>query len=313
MKNRLLFVGKLAVSLSLLLYLVSIVDIRAMLSRFANIEIGFLVIAFFVSITCVSLSALKWKLILSCDGVDRSYPFLWRLYYIGNFFSLFLPSSIGGDVYRVYAVSAEDKKYAKTTSSVLFDRISGLFALLSISLFGYLSLPGRRYDYLLLAIYALGIASFYFCTSELCINAFRKLDKKIVRHISTLLLSFRSYRLDSLQLAKILGIAFFFQFLIVLNVKLYTLALSIDIPMSQLIVIVPLIFLTEVLPISINGAGVRDSAFVFFFVMIGHTKEEGLAVGLLLIIMRYIGGLVGGSVLVATVLQKHLATKTTET
>ena len=85
-------------------------------------------------------------------------------------------------------------------------------------------------------------------------------------------------------------------------------ALSIDIPMSQLIVIIPLIFLTEVLPISINGAGVRDSAFVFFFVMIGHTKEEGLAVGLLVIIMRYIGGLVGGSVLLSSIIHRHWLT-----
>jgi hypothetical protein len=46
--------------------------------------------------------------------------------------------------------------------------------------------------------------------------------------------------------------------------------------------------------------------------MLGHTMEEGLAMGLLVIAMRYIGGLVGGSVLVATVLQKHMATRTRE-
>ncbi len=70
--------------------------------------------------------------------------------------------------------------------------------------------------------------------------------------------------------------------------------------------------LTEVIPISINGAGVRDSAYVFFFILIGHTKEEGLAIGLLVIAMRFLSGLVGGSVLVASLIQRHLATRTPE-
>jgi hypothetical protein len=69
---------------------------------------------------------------------------------------------------------------------------------------------------------------------------------------------------------------------------------------SVLLVIIPLIYLTEILPISINGLGVRESAFGFFFVLIGHTVEEGLAVSLLVIGMRYLLGLLGGTLLLLT-------------
>ena len=308
-KTKLLVLAKITVSVSLLVYLLSIVDIDATLTRLRDIKIGYAAVAFFISIGMVMISSLKWKIILQSDGLVTPYGKLLQSYYIGNFLGLFLPSSFGGDVYRVYALTSTGSGVGKVTSSVLFDRITGLYALLSIALFGFISLPGTEYDLALFLLYVSGIAVFFLLTSRRLIDKLDSSNRILVRHLSTMLNSFRSYRKDMRYFWKIVAIAILFQFLIVINNKLYTLALSIDIPFSQLMVIIPLGFLTEVLPISINGAGVRDSAFVFFFVMIGHTKEEGLAIGLLVIAMRYISGLVGGSVLVTSVIQRYLITR----
>jgi uncharacterized protein (TIRG00374 family) len=310
MKRNLLFLLKLTVSVSLLVYLISIVDFSATLARLKDIKVGYAVVAFFISIGMVMLSALKWKIILRADGLDTPYLSLLQSYYIGNFLGLFLPSAFGGDVYRVYALSSVGKGVGKVTSSVLFDRISGLFALLSISLFGYLVLPDTRYDPHVVILYLAGVVVFFLLTSTKVIEGLRSYQRTPVRYLVDLLRSFRSYRLEPRNFLKIIAIAFLFQFSVVINNTLYAHALSIDIPFRELVVIIPLIFLTEALPISVNGAGVRDGALVFFFVLLGHTMEEGLAIGILVIAMRYIGGLVGGSVLVATVLQKHMATKT---
>jgi hypothetical protein len=80
MKKNLLFVAKIAVSVSLLLYLLSIVDINATLTRLRGIKIGYAVIAFFISIGMVMLSALKWKVILRSDGLDTPYATLLQSY-----------------------------------------------------------------------------------------------------------------------------------------------------------------------------------------------------------------------------------------
>ncbi len=109
------------------------------------------------------------------------------------------------------------------------------------------------------------------------------------------------------MLAWVLLLAFVFQFNIVVIIKVYTLALGIEVSFFVLLVIVPLIFLTEVLPISINGLGVRESAFAFFFVMNGLTVEEGVAVSLLIVAERYLLGLVGGSLLLARVISSRTA------
>jgi uncharacterized membrane protein YbhN (UPF0104 family) len=96
-------------------------------------------------------------------------------------------------------------------------------------------------------------------------------------------------------------LAFAFQFNVIIINKVYTLAVGVDVDFTILLVIIPLIFLTDVLPISINGLGVRESAFAFFFVMNGLTVEQAVAVALLVVAERYLIGLVGGLLLLATV------------
>ena len=59
MKKILFVIAKIAVSVSLLLYLISIVDINATLIRLSEIKVGYAVIAFFISIVMVMLSALN--------------------------------------------------------------------------------------------------------------------------------------------------------------------------------------------------------------------------------------------------------------
>jgi len=305
MKKKLVGLLKLSVSVALIAYLFSIVDLSGLAERYRTIDPRFLILAVTLLVAQVAISALKWKLILRADGLDTPYLGLLRAYYIGNFLSLFLPSSFGGDIYRVYAVTSANKSLGKTTSSVLFDRLTGLLALLTISLFAYVSLPGGRYDLALVALYLAGIVSFFGLTSVRAVEMLRGSNLKLISKSSVLLSSFRTYRNDLGMLWKVLSISLLFQLGIVVINKIYAMALSIGIAFHELLVIIPLVYLTEVLPISINGIGVRDSAFVFFYSTLGYAKEDGLAIALLVLVMRYVSGLVGGLVLLGSVIRQH--------
>lgn len=58
-----------------------------------------------------------------------------RLYWIGMFYNLFLPGGIGGDAYKVWVLHRDlGAPVAKALQSVLFDRLSGLFALTALAL-----------------------------------------------------------------------------------------------------------------------------------------------------------------------------------
>ena len=100
-------------------------------------------------------------------------------------------------------------------------------------------------------------------TSRYTINKPQGSHFRLLKKATISLVSFRMYRLDYGMLWRVLAISLFFQFKVVVINEIYTLPVFIDVPFGDLLVVIPLVFWTEVLPISINGIGVKDSALVF--------------------------------------------------
>jgi glycosyltransferase 2 family protein len=305
MKARILFWLKIAVSAGLLGYLLTLIDLDQLLEQLRNLNLSYLALAYVLLLGQIGISALKWQRILRSDGVVMRLPFLFKTNLIGGFISLFLPTSFGGDVYRVIAARGVNQDLAKSTSSVVFDRLSGFFALISICMIGYVALPDQPYGPLVAGLYVLGVVGFLILSSDLAIGLIAASKLAIVGKCVKILRSFRNYRTHRRLLATVLLLAFAFQFNVIVINKVYTLALGINVAFSLLVVIIPLIYLTEALPISINGLGVRESAFAFFFVMNGLTVEEGIAVSLLIVAERYLLGILGGSLLLASVISSR--------
>lgn len=305
MKARILFWLKIAVSIGLLGYLLTLIDLDQLLARLRSLDLGYLGLAYALLLGQVGISATKWQRILRSDGLVMPLPFLFKTNLIGGFISLFLPTSFGGDVYRVVAAQGVNQDLAKSTSSVVFDRLTGFFALISICMVGYVALPEQPYGLLVAILYVLGVIGFLVASSNVAIRLIGGSRLPFVNRFAKILRSFRNYRTHRRLLAIVLLLAFAFQLNVVVINKIYTLALGIDVSFALLLVIIPLIYLTEALPISINGLGVRESAFAFFFVMNGLTVEQGVAVSLLIVAERYVLGLLGGSLLLASVLSSR--------
>lgn len=296
MKKKLLFGIKLSISIGLLAYLFSRIELDVLFSRFAGLKFMLLGLVLFIIFFQYSLSTLKWRIILAADDIEVPYGYLLKNYLIGGFISQFLPTSFGGDVYRVYSLKKFNGNLARNTSSVLFDRISGLFALVSISIISYSFFYGGVNTYLFVVIYLIFCSLFWLLADDRSVEFLSNLKIRIPNIFIDIIRSFSKYKKNKKALFQALLISFFFQHNIVWVIKIYCVALNIDISVKFLFMFVPLIYLTEVLPISINGIGVRDTAFVMFFLQFGNTKEEAIAVSLLLITMRYLFSfLFGGS------------------
>jgi glycosyltransferase 2 family protein len=287
---------RVVISLALLGFLFLKIDPTLLFKQFSHIHTSFIILAFFVLGIQTALSTLKWKIILRAE--DKFIPFFYLLkcYLIGNFISLFLPSSFGGDVYRVYALGRYNKDYLQNTSSVLFDRLTGLFALTSLAVVSFALFSKKFLGLPFIGFYAAGILFFWITSSQKTIAFLGSLGNKFTNPLVRVMGSFSRYRRDTKILILSLIISFLFQSNIVVLNKVYCHALNIDVDLTFLFMVIPLIYLTETLPISINGLGVREGAFVFFFTQEGQAKEKALALGLLLISIRYLFSiLVGGS------------------
>ena len=304
MRKRVIFGIKLVVSVGLLAYLLGRVDLSGIWTRYSIMNYFLLIVPVLLLISQIFLSAMKWQIIIGAEGVRVPYPFLWKSYSISNFISLFLPTSFGGDIYRVYALKRYNLDFIQNAASVAFDRISGLFALTTIAVFSTALFFGNFMDYRLLTLYLLGIILFWLLSSDRIMGYVEHFRAAWIRPAQKILISFNRYRRDKAVLFKSMIIALVFQNNIVWIVSLYCMTMGIDMSIRYLYMVVPLIYLTEVLPISINGIGVRDAAFAFFFVQAGYTMDEAVAVSLLVIAMRYLVAImIGGSLFIQTWLQ----------
>lgn len=119
----------------LLVYLIlQKIDFNQVRSLFLKSDPRFIAAALFTYF--ISQIASSWRLLSFLKSIDLNlrFGFNFRLYMLGMFYNVFLPGGVGGDGYKIYLLR---KKFQKPTRriffSLLFDRVSGLWAIGAIS------------------------------------------------------------------------------------------------------------------------------------------------------------------------------------
>ena len=97
-------------------------------------------------------------------------------------------------------------------------------------------------------------------------------------------------------LIKALLLSFVLQFNVILHFIIVAYALGLDIPWIGMFVIIPLATLIMLVPVSINGLGVREAVFVFFFALYGINSEYAIAFAWVALGMVLTQGIIGGIV-----------------
>ena len=139
---RVKLVLKLILSFSFLILVLSRLDLTQLLRVVAGARPEFLLLAVSIQILTLLLSAFRWRIVLENFSIyQRWYP-LTKLVFIGAFFNLFLPSAIGGDVFRAYYLSKGTGRGMSTTlTTSMLERSGGLCGLLLIGLAASLVVP----------------------------------------------------------------------------------------------------------------------------------------------------------------------------
>ena len=131
---------KLGVTVLLLVVLGYQLDLRTLVSVITSARPGPLLLAVLLQLSIALIAVFRWKIILGYFTIQIPYLQTLRIVLMGNFFSLFLPSAIGGDVFRAYYVSRRSKKgFSHMLTTTFLDRSAGLCALLLIGLCASLS------------------------------------------------------------------------------------------------------------------------------------------------------------------------------
>ena len=110
------------------------------------------------------------------------------------------------------------------------------------------------------------------------------------------------YVVDNVPAALLPAIALSIVLQIGLAVCQYILAagLGLAVPLSLFILCVPIANVFASLPLTLNGLGIRESAYLVLFGMAGMRKEDAIALGLLWFAATMVGGLTGAIAFVTT-------------
>lgn len=128
------FVLKLIISGIAMYFVYKKTDIASIKKALQHIHIGYLILGVVAFNFSKWISIFRLRELLKILEINITHNYNWKLYYIGAFYNLFLPGSVGGDGYKVYLLHKRyDKPIKHILSAVFLDRISGLAALVFIT------------------------------------------------------------------------------------------------------------------------------------------------------------------------------------
>jgi uncharacterized membrane protein YbhN (UPF0104 family) len=289
---------KIAVSGGLLYLALSGVNFPAIQARLGQIDLLWIAAAIVATLVQVGVAGLRWREIANACNAHLSIATALRFNLIGAFFNQTLPSTIGGDGFRLWLLQRHGATWQASTYSVLVDRAVGLIVLaviVVVSLPWSLRLienqPGR------VALVLLDLAAMAGCVAFL---VFGRLTWRWIQDIWPARHLHGCARLAShVMFDRQIGPRILF--LSVLNhllsvVIAYCAALAIAAPVSfgQMLLLIPPISLITLMPISIAGWGVREQSMQVAFVNAGLSSADGVTISLLFGAAYFIVGAAGG-------------------
>jgi uncharacterized protein (TIRG00374 family) len=131
LKDRLITLSKIVVSLGLIAYLFTRIDLVQVGDALKSANYLYLLPAALLYLAAMSNAGLKWYILLRAQGISVPFRAVLSYTYVGFFFNNFLPANVGGDVMRGYGLARYTEQGAEAAVSVVVDRIVGLMAFMS--------------------------------------------------------------------------------------------------------------------------------------------------------------------------------------
>ena len=284
MKARLFAVLRPLVSLALLGLLFWKLGAGALWGVLSQADALWLAAGAALVVLALVVSAWKWQLLLAAQGLAVPIRALFSSYLIGLFFNNFLPSNIGGDVLRVHDVAKRTGQGSAVAASVIAER---LLAGLALALTAVVALLfSAEYTAQVGPSVALAFLIFVALIGLAISPAVRHwLERVLPAGRAQVLARIAGQMGETLRqrnaVLAVLALSFAFQATVVLVAWTGFAAIGEPVSLAACFVFIPIISAVQLVPVSLNGLGVREGAYVIFFGSIGVGELNAAAASLL--------------------------------
>ncbi len=298
-RSRLSIFIKVIIGLVLIVFLLSRLDKNQSISALKSINFWWIIIAILVQTIAKILSAYRWKVLLQLQNIEVTIHKLLKFIMIGLFFNNFLPTSMGGDVVKGYFMAKHKGEYKSSYISVIGERYLGIILLTIIALIATIVAFVTNIltkDIMIIIILIFLPVMCVFCFVEIpwlhrFLNGSRiKIFKMIyeIKNFVSFIGTKEHKKYGALILSlfiQLFGVGFFYA---------CAKSLHIDIPFYLSFALVPPALLLAMIPISLNGIGIREGAFVYFFTQVGVLESDAILFGFVSLCIYYVFALIGG-------------------
>ena len=266
-------------------------------------------------------SCFKWQLMLRMQGARLGFFYLLKNYYIGYFFTVLLPSNIGGDIVRSYYIGKRINEQYTSAVAVFLERFTGIIFLLILAVIspfftpqvlGYMRviipmlgsfillafmMPLMKTDRLLqlMNIIILKIISiirsifqksgirFLISLVEKMSGFYGKIFEKGMKFYRKLMKAIALFKHHPGYLFATIILTVLFYAETWLNVFFAFRTFNVqDLGFLQIVSLLPIIMLVSMIPITFGSIGLAEGAYVFYFALVGIKLNEAWTMSLLL-------------------------------
>lgn len=269
-------------SLLLIALVVRSVNVEESAKIMKQIDLWIYAITFIIFMGNKLLSTYRWKLLLQVQDIEVGLFALYKVNLFGMVFNNILPSTLGGDSVRMYWLIKEyPPKKAAAIIATATDRFLGLIALIFLV---FISLPfNSLIDDQIQAI-GMGILGLVLVIIGMIVWSPKNWVSAFVRKFmftqwlqdkyDQSLTVFKIYKKSKVVILSTLLLAVLFQILAVLNAFLRFKAISVDVPIQHLLLVIPITTLIVTIPISIGGFGLREISLIGLLGVVGMKSFE---------------------------------------
>jgi glycosyltransferase 2 family protein len=288
-----LFAGKLAGAAVLLLVLWLSLDWGHAAAVLARADPVLIWAALAASALNILISAHKWQLLLRRARVSLAYGVAAQLYWIGAFFSNFLPTGVGGDAVRLMLTPAQGQ-LGTVAGTILVERLTGLLTLLLLSVLGLAFLPldlgdGSIGGLLTAAAFgSTGVVATVLVAPGLFVVSIERFAGMLPPALRAPLgaaqrIAAQVMRPAEDRLAVAVAVLYSLPFYAAVILAQYFMLHAVDahVGLLQVILGAPLVCAVTLLPVTVNGLFLAEGAFVLVYASVGVAPETALAAAIL--------------------------------
>ncbi len=251
------------------------IDVEELWLSLSRTNLWFFFLSFLFFNLSKIVSAFRQNRFYEPAGIRIETPYSLRLYYVGMFYNLFLPGSIGGDAYKVYLLKNRYREQTKTKlliAATFLDRLSGL-VLLFVLMCLFLLLSTFHFE-----------PSWIYALTWLAMLAALPVYYLIIRWFFP---SFKSLFLRSSHYS------FWVQAGQAASALLLLHAVGIDSQYMDYLALFMASSVVAVLPFTIGGIGARELVFIYGCLLLHIDKETAVAFSFLFFAVTALSSLIG--------------------